>query len=405
MNRQEFLNKIALMSDDEFSAMIETFKDGGKPTQPEVLKEEIKSDKKLDDYYNTLMLGINSYNDFVEYLQSVNKYEPELYNYKAFYYNPLAKNGMTPFQQWAYSEQTSQGKAAIPEMYLLSNELDPKITAAAEQVEEQENPVRKVNIHKSGGSIIDQLKSQLGDSEIMDILESIGLDELMTGGVKHAKNMSIQIVIEEDGQPEIEDDGGHKAPELGLIDVGNKQYKIETVTTEADMRQGLSDRESLEEDKGMLFDFGEVKDTVEFNVAEMKFPIDIIFINDDDEVIKVAKNCQPGEDVFSCDEVRYVLEVNANSGVKEGDDIEIHDCDDDKTPVMKVLAPDGSTQMELKGGERIFSRANTKTLIKMAKRAESSKEDTDYKKLGNKVFKYIKTQDTNTPEYVQLKEE
>jgi hypothetical protein len=40
--------------------------------------------------------------------------------------------------------------------------------------------------------------------------------------------------------------------------------------------------------------------------------------------------------------------------------------------MMKVLAPDGSTQMNLKGGERIFSRKNTKVLIRQAKKAYTS---------------------------------
>lgn len=96
----------------------------------------------------------------------------------------------------------------------------------------------------------------------------------------------------------------------------------------------------------------------------------------------------------------YVLEVNQNSGIQPGDELDIEEDDDDKQPVMKVLAPDGSTQMELEGGERIFSRKNTKTLIKMAKRAYSSELDKDYKALGKKVFKYLHIQDTNTPEYV-----
>lgn len=67
---------------------------------------------------------------------------------------------------------------------------------------------------------------------------------------------------------------------------------------------------------------------------------------------------------------------------------------------MKVLALDGSTQMELEGGERIFSRKNTKTLIRLAKKAHMSKDEKDYKALGKKVFKYLHIQDTNTPEYV-----
>jgi len=46
--------------------------------------------------------------------------------------------------------------------------------------------------------------------------------------------------------------------------------------------------------------------------------------------------------------------------------------------------------MELEGGERIFSRKNTRTLIRMAKKANETKSDTDYKRLGNKMFSYIK---------------
>jgi hypothetical protein len=38
----------------------------------------------------------------------------------------------------------------------------------------------------------------------------------------------------------------------------------------------------------------------------------------------------------------YVVEVNANSGVQEGDTLEFVD-DDNSEIVMKVLAPDGSS--------------------------------------------------------------
>ncbi|MCI7205621.1 MAG: hypothetical protein MSA15_06445 [Clostridium sp.] len=52
--------------------------------------------------------------------------------------------------------------------------------------------------------------------------------------------------------------------------------------------------------------------------------------------------------------------------MKVGDKLEFEDED---SPVMKVLAPDGSTQMELWGGERIVSRRETKILIKKAIKA------------------------------------
>jgi bifunctional DNA-binding transcriptional regulator/antitoxin component of YhaV-PrlF toxin-antitoxin module len=62
----------------------------------------------------------------------------------------------------------------------------------------------------------------------------------------------------------------------------------------------------------------------------------------------------------------YVVELNQNSGIKVGDSLEF---EDDDNIVMKVLAPDGSTQMGLQGGERIVSRKETKVLIRKAKKA------------------------------------
>jgi hypothetical protein len=69
---------------------------------------------------------------------------------------------------------------------------------------------------------------------------------------------------------------------------------------------------------------------------------------------------------------------------------------------MYILGSDGNPQATLEGGERIFSRKNTVTLIKMAKRAYKSKSAADFKALGKKAFRYLEVQDSNTPEYVEL---
>ena len=71
---------------------------------------------------------------------------------------------------------------------------------------------------------------------------------------------------------------------------------------------------------------------------------------------------------------------------------------------MKVLAPDGSDQYELWGGERIFSRKNTRILLKKAKKANETKDDKDYKALGKYMFKVLKGQDSREPEYVDAPE-
>lgn len=185
------------------------------------------------------------------------------------------------------------------------------------------------------------------------------------------------------------------------IVIGNRKFKVEEARTQEQHIKGLSGRKSLPDDEGMLFYFDGPQE-VSFWMKDTKIPLDIIFIDEDLEVLKVAKGTPMDETLISQDNTKYVLELNAGSGIVVGDELELPDEEqEEEVPTMKVLAPDGSTQMELEGGERIFSRPNTKTLIKLAKRAYKSQKDSDYAKLGNKIFKYLDIQDSNTPEYVE----
>ena len=70
--------------------------------------------------------------------------------------------------------------------------------------------------------------------------------------------------------------------------------------------------------------------------------------------------------------------------------LEFEDSKEDTKYKMKVLAPDGSTQMNLEGGERIISRKQTKILIKKAKKAKDSQNPNDFKSLGRYIFKVFK---------------
>lgn len=184
------------------------------------------------------------------------------------------------------------------------------------------------------------------------------------------------------------------------ISVEDKEYTVEIAKTEEERAKGLQNRKSLGDSEGMLFIFDKPQ-TVGFWMDKTEIPLDIIFIDEDEEVISVYKGKPFSKEIAEEDDVKYVLEVNQDSGIKEGDEMEFPDEDSkEKKILMKVIAPDGSTQMELEGGERIFSRKNTRTLIKMAKRADETKSDTDYKRLGNKMFKYIKQQNNRKPDYV-----
>lgn len=180
------------------------------------------------------------------------------------------------------------------------------------------------------------------------------------------------------------------------IYIGNKEYKVQEAHTEEEKEKGLQGVSSLPEDQGMLFCFEEPQE-VSMWMKDTLIPLDIIFINEDNEVVKVAQGEPNDETPIIAQDTLYVLEVNKNSGVKEGDELEIQT----EGPVMKVLAQDGSSQMDLWGGERIFSRKNTVVLIRKAKKAALTNSDKDIKALGRYMFKCIKGQDERPNEYVK----
>lgn len=179
------------------------------------------------------------------------------------------------------------------------------------------------------------------------------------------------------------------------IKIGNKDYFVEEAKTESEKEKGLQGVHSLPEDSGMLFYFDDPQ-TVSMWMQNTLIPLDIIFINSENKVSKVHQGIPQDDTLVTQDDTKYVLEVNANSGVQVGDVLSIVE----DGPVMKVLAQDGTSQMDLWGGERIFSRKNTVILIKKAKKAAETQDDKDIKALGRYMFKCIKGQDERPAEYV-----
>ena len=185
--------------------------------------------------------------------------------------------------------------------------------------------------------------------------------------------------------------------------VGNKKYDVEVAENEEERMKGLQEVIEMDDDEGMLFIFPEPQH-VDFWMKDTEIPLHIIFINSDLEVISVKQGEPMSEDFISEDNVQYVLEVNQNSGIEEGDDVILdyeEDDEEDEAAKMYVLGSDGQAQYELVGGERIFSRPNTKVLVSKAKKAYKTKSDSDYKALGRQVFKYLEKQNSNEPEYVE----
>ena len=194
-----------------------------------------------------------------------------------------------------------------------------------------------------------------------------------------------------------------------IVNIGNKTYKCKVAKTDEEQKKGLMGVEYLSPDEGMLFVWNE-EGTHNMWMKNCPLPIDQIAINDDDEVTQVYKAIPNDETLIPFLNTKYILEVNTNSGITVGDDFEIDDSDDLNKYVMKVLAPDGSTQMNLQGGERIFSRISTKKMIKQAKKANSVRNDETLfekacRKLGKICLKELYAQNHRDQEYVQIPED
>lgn len=201
--------------------------------------------------------------------------------------------------------------------------------------------------------------------------------------------------------------GGNIDKEIAKIaNIKDKEYILKVAKSEKDKQRGLQNIKELPANVGMLFEYETPQDVL-FWMKDTFIPLDIIFVDDNDEVISVKQGTPESLEPIHEKNVSYVIELNVNSGVEKDDDVDIEGDEDEngELPVMKVLAPDGSTQMELEGGERIVSRRETKILIKKAKKADKTKNDSDYKALGRYIFKVFKKQDTRDPEYVDGPEE
>ena len=167
------------------------------------------------------------------------------------------------------------------------------------------------------------------------------------------------------------------------VEINDKEYDVKVATTSDEMSKGLQNVKELPEDEGMLFIFEEPQ-TVGFWMKDTEIPLDIIFIDEDLEVLSIYKGQPNNQDIVEEDNVKYVLELNINSGVSVGDEVELEDEDDNEIGKMIVLTSNGESQMELEGGERIFSRKKYKNINQTSKKADVSKSDSDYKRLGKK---------------------
>ncbi|MFH1671611.1 MAG: DUF192 domain-containing protein [Candidatus Portnoybacteria bacterium] len=108
-------------------------------------------------------------------------------------------------------------------------------------------------------------------------------------------------------------------------------FKVELAQTKEERGQGLMFRESLDSDRGMLFVF-EKEGIYSFWMKNTLIPLDIIWINEQKEVVFIKENVQPcGNDCFSINPekmAKYVLEISGGMtqkiGLSLGDKLEFN---------------------------------------------------------------------------------
>jgi uncharacterized protein len=112
-----------------------------------------------------------------------------------------------------------------------------------------------------------------------------------------------------------------------LVRLGNQTFYAMLADDDIERAQGLSGTNSLATNRAMLFEF-EVPDTYCFWMKDMNYPLDIIFINENKQIVTRYKDLPPDsypKSFCSAELSKYVLEVPAGTAdrlnLKLGDSV------------------------------------------------------------------------------------
>lgn len=100
--------------------------------------------------------------------------------------------------------------------------------------------------------------------------------------------------------------------DAATVSIAGRQYQLEVVTTEQAKSQGLSDRVGMARNHGMLFQYAN-QGTRCFWMKDMHFPLDIIWLNAQNQVLKIESNVSPDTypHPFCASPAQNVIELNA----------------------------------------------------------------------------------------------
>lgn len=128
---------------------------------------------------------------------------------------------------------------------------------------------------------------------------------------------------------------GTVKPDSPYVEINNIKIPVEVVQTQAEVEKGLSGRADLDTENGMLFIFSK-PDYYRFWMPDMNFPIDIIWINENQIVgisPDVSNEFDPANPKFYTPPrpADKVLEVNTgfarNKNIREDDIVIFNNVD------------------------------------------------------------------------------
>jgi uncharacterized membrane protein (UPF0127 family) len=202
------------------------------------------------------------------------------------------------------------------------------------------------------------------------------------------------------------------------LDIDGNTFTIYVAQDEDARTKGLSGLEQMGETEGMLFIFPSPKNHTMW-MKDTNIPLDMLFMDSSGTIRNIIQGIPGSEELIGGgDDIKYVLELTAGTAAKNdiqpSDQIDIDEqyqkaVDDGLLKPMKILDEEGNVQMEIEGGERIFSRKFTSSIIEKIKKIQEVAPDTEeYEKaiieLGKSVAKEIITQDSREPEYTDEEE-
>jgi uncharacterized membrane protein (UPF0127 family) len=107
--------------------------------------------------------------------------------------------------------------------------------------------------------------------------------------------------------------------------IGDETFNLELAKTEADRFQGLSERDGIAPNSGMLFDFG-ANGEWRMVMRKMRFPIDMVWVAQDKKIVHIEHNATPAEypEVYKSETPAYYV-VELPSGTMKRLNVQVGD--------------------------------------------------------------------------------